>query len=134
MLGFSIYTYYDLEVYFFKLSIYTDTDEYLQLSQKERTKVDREILHVGNTLDVLKMFVITPVREKAVIGTSIEPNGRVFRFSSIAVARRVLEVNNVQKCCNGEREHTGGYKFKYEEDYIEVVNKQPKWYDNDYHL
>ena len=130
MLGFSLYTYYDIEVYFFKLSLYTDSEEYLALSQKNRTKVDREILNIANIMNVVKMFVVVPVREKAVIATSIKGEGRVFRFSSIAVAKRVLNVSNVQKCCKGEREHSGGYIFRYEEDYIEVVNKVPKWYDH----
>ena len=132
MLGFSIYTCYDLEVYFFKLSIYTDSEEYLELSQKKKIRIDREILDIGTSLSVLRRFTVTPKREKAVVATSVEANGRVFKFSSIAVAKRVLEVSgsNIQRCCKGERKHSGGYIFKYEEDYIEVVNKIPKWYDH----
>lgn len=132
MLEFSVHKCNDLEVYFFKLSIYTDSDEYIKLSQKKRTRIDREILDIGNAMNVMRRFVNNPNRGRAVIATSIEPNGRVFRFTSIAVAKRVIDVSNIQRCCNGEREHSGGYKFHYEEDYIEVVNKQPKWYDHDF--
>ena len=131
MLGFSIYTYYNLEVYFFKLSIYTDSDEYLKLPQKKRTSIDREILDIGNTLNILKRFIETPKREKAVVARSMEGGGRVFRFSSIAVAKKVLNVSgaNILRCCRGERRFTGGYKFAFEEDYVEVVEIVPKWYN-----
>jgi hypothetical protein len=134
MLGFSIYTCYDLEVYFFKLSIYTDSQEYLELDQKKKIRIDREILDIGTSLSVLRRFTVVPKREKAIVATNMDGDGRVFRFSSIAVAKRVLEVSgsNIQRCCIGERKHSGGYRFKYEEDYIEVVKKQPKWYDHNF--
>jgi len=128
--------YYELEVYFFKLALYTDSDEYAELPVKSRNKIDHEINSIDAILNVMRMFRQIPTEEKAVIGRKQfnedeEKYNRVFRFSSPIVASKCLGINvsHIVAVCKRKRPTAGGYIFQYEEEYETPIRERKKWYE-----
>jgi hypothetical protein len=132
-------TYYDMEAYFIKLALYTDSMEYLQLHPIIREKMDREIISIHGILDFMNMFREIPKKERAIVAWKVPEENedknkfkRYLRFSSPIVASKVIgvQVSNITRCCDGDRPTAGGYYFVDEDEHIETVNKVPKWYDH----
>ena len=124
--------YYDFEIYFFKLAMYTDSEEYFKLPTKSRIKIDEEITRIANLLGVMDMFRQVDSAERAIVGrkTGNEEN-RMFVFTSATVAAKVLGINKskISAVCRGERHTAGGYVFEYYEEYEPVIRERPKWYN-----
>jgi len=130
-------TYYELETYLFKLTLFTDSPEYFELSITNKNKIDREILLMGQLLDTMQMFRQIPSNEKAVLAIQVTPlytaeYVRLFRFSSPIVASLCLGISNshIVEVCKGRRRTAGGYKFSYEDSENQVVQpKRNTWYN-----
>ena len=128
--------YYDIEVYLFKLAMYTDSKEYGALSVKNRNRIDGEINSMKAIIDVMRMFRQIPADEKAILGWKAfldheDEHRRIFRFSSSTVAQKCLGVHpgKVHEVCKGNRRTTGGYIFQYDDDHVPVVKEKKKWFD-----
>ena len=131
--------YSDLEVYFFKLILHTDSMEYHELPIRLKNKIDREIMLMDNLLITMRMFRQIPNNERAVMAKQKrtypvnDDYRRLFRFSSPLVASRCLGINSshIVANCKGKRPSAGGYRFSYADEYEEVVQpKKNKWYDD----
>ena len=121
--------YYELEVYFFKLALYTDSEEYAALPSIKRNKIDCEINNMNVILLVMQTFRQIPSNEKAIMGKKKfiedhETHNRLFRFSSAIVASKCLGINgsHITAVCRKQRPAAGGYVFYYEDD-IEAYNQ-----------
>ncbi len=136
MVNISTNMYNDIEVYLFKLSLFLGSTEYIQLPPKKRLKIDREVLKIANVIDVLRSLGVAPKNEKTVMGWKVpvsdEESIRYFRFSSLSIAARSIgvQVAHISRCCRKERPSAGGYIFKYEDEFVETVSNEPKWYDH----
>lgn len=128
--------YYDLEVYFFKLSMYTDSEEYSKLSVVDRNKIDHEIMNMDNILIVMRMFRQIPSTERAIIAwkkfrTDETEYKRIFRFSSSTVASKCLgaDPGKILSVCKGERNSTQGYVFHYDDEDQDpaIYKRQRSW-------
>ena len=58
--------YYEIEVYYFRLTLFLDSKEYLELSTKNQIRINREIISIGNLIDAMRMFRQIPSNEKAI--------------------------------------------------------------------
>ena len=141
--------YHYLEIYFFRLAMFTNSIEYKNLSSRNKNKVDYEICYISMALDILQqVFRDKGLNERPVVAykEKSEPGEYqiVYRFSCIKVAAGALDCNpsKIAQVCKGERKTTGGvwklneetgkkewfdaYIFEYEEDYD---MNQPKNFD-----
>jgi len=116
--------YYTLESYLFKLSLYTDSEEYYTWSLEDRKKIDEEILRMTVAIDVMNIFRNSSSLEKPIIAWKKlldheNDHRRLFRFTTNTVAAQCLSVSGhkIKLVCEGERHSAGGYVFQYEEDY-----------------
>jgi len=138
-------TYYDLEIYFFRLAMYTDSEEYSKLRHKQRNKIDREILWLDSMLHLMQMFRVRDVTETPVMAWKKKldegETHRLFRFSSVTTAGRCLDVpsTKVTAVARGTRPTAGGYIFQYEKDYnqeeernADVVGKKKKGHTKEF--
>jgi hypothetical protein len=115
--------YYELEIYFFKLTLFIDTEDYNILSTTDKIKIQREIIWLSATLDLMQTFRQIPSNERAVFAMEKIPKGidtyvRLFRFSSAVVASRCLDINSshITATCQKKRPSAGGYMFSYMDD------------------
>jgi hypothetical protein len=122
--------YYDLEIYFFRLALYTDSDEYLKLIPKYRKKIDEEIIFMNSMLHLMQIFRQRPVTETPVVAWRKEPVGkfnRVLRFSSLTTAGRCLDIttSHIAEICRGKSKNKSrkGWVFQYETDYNEAIDR-----------
>ncbi len=127
--------YYEIEIYFFKLAMYTDSKEYSELSTKNRNKIDQEIHSIRAIIDVMRMFRQIPSQEKAILAWKQfaeheDEHRRIFRFSSSTVASKCLgaDPGKILSVCKGERRTTNGYIFQYDEDYEPVIKEKKYWF------
>ena len=119
--------YHQLEVYFFRLVMYTDTDEYRQLSGKKQNSINLELSYIQIALNILaQLFDSKNNNERSVAAWKEhldegETHSRFFIFSSCKVAGKCLGLtgSNVSAVCRGKYPSFKGYVFQYEEDYIE---------------
>ena len=115
--------YHDLEIYYFRLVMFTDSWDYKQLKSPERSKIDYEITYMSMAIDIMRnLFAVKGGTERRVVAWKEEPVGdydRLFVFSCIKVAAKCLDCNQskISAVCKGLRRATGGYIFQYEEDY-----------------
>lgn len=134
--------YHFLEVYYFKLSEYANTDTYEKLPIKKKTKIDRELAYIGNTLDILyRLFTFKGQKEKPIVAwkrvlDEDENWQRIYFFSCRKVAALALGVNRnkISNVICGYRQHTGGYIFINAEDYFAqedtIGSPTEKWYNS----
>lgn len=122
--------YYDLESYLFKLTLFTDSEEYSQLNVVDRNKIDREIMYIDSVLHIMRVFRQIPSSERAIVAWKRDLDHedeyrRIFCFSSPIVANKSLGINtsHIVAVCKGERPTAGGYVFQYYEDYEPPVKK-----------
>ena len=59
--------YYNLEIYFFRLAMYTDSEEYAELPHKKRNKIDKEIIWMSSMLYLMQMFRQIDAAERPVM-------------------------------------------------------------------
>jgi hypothetical protein len=116
--------YYDLEIYFFRLTLFTDSDEYAALDASHRIKVDKEIMFMDSVLYMMQMFRQKPVTETPVMAwkkKSVGEYNRVIRFSSLTTAGRCLDIttSHIAEICRGNTSNISrkGWVFQYEKDY-----------------
>lgn len=121
--------YYNLEIYFFRLAMYTDSEEYAELPHKKRNKIDKEIIWMNSMLYLMQMFRQIDAAERPVMAWKKKPEeneeNRLYRFSSVTTAGRCLDVpsTKVSAVARGERPSAGGYKFQYETDYHQETER-----------
>jgi len=132
--------YQQLEVYFFRLSEFANTDDYFKMLPKDRLKLDREIGYIGATVDILfRLFTWKGEKEIPVVAWKIVPGEkdlwkRIHFFSSSKVAALALSVNRnkISEVISGSRPHTGGYTFMHATKYYAIeklVTREPNWYN-----
>jgi len=118
--------YHQLEAYYFKLVMFTDSADYKDLHTVKRDKIDHELAYMQMSLDIMALvFDMKEGREKRVVAWQAEcdePFERIFHFSCIKVAHLSLGCNQskISAVCRGVRKATGGWFFMYEENYEEV--------------
>jgi len=131
-----------LEIYFFRLMLYTETDEFRGLKAQMRDKIVQEINYMTQTLSILEhLFVPEGNNEKPVVGWRVgykkkkyEKEGDdpgyevIYRFSCVKTAAAALDLNRnkLSMVINGIRPHTGGYKFVFEEEYESDLEFDPE--------
>lgn len=60
-----------------------------------------------------------PAHSKPVIQMDMDGNKLHWYISSEAAARKLdLHGRNIRKVCDGERNHTGGFRFKWDENFL----------------
>lgn len=121
--------YYDLEVYFFRLALYTDSEEYEELRTRYRNKIDEEIIFMSSVLNLMQMFRQRPVTETPVVAWRKEPArdySRILRFSSLTTAGKCLDIttSHIAEICRGagKSKSRKGWVFQYEKDYNNEVD------------
>jgi len=119
--------YQQMEIYFHRLSEFTNSDEYLEMPHLKRISLDKEINYISMTLDILfRLFTSKGEKEIPVVAWKIVPGEgdkwkRLYFFSSSKVAALALSVNRnkISQVISGSREHTGKYKFMHAKRYYE---------------
>lgn len=127
--------YYDFEIYFFKLTLFTDSEEYAKMGAKKRNRIDAEIMRIDSLLQVMLMFRQIPKDEVAILGWKKHLDHedecrRVFRFSSPIVASKCLDINpsHIVAVCKHKRPTAGGYVFEYA---VDKTAGKPRYWWND---
>ena len=106
--------YHDLEAYYFKLVMFTDSWEYKQLGTVNQHKINYEIGYIKMALDIMsQLFSVKGGTERRVVAwqsESDQPFERIFHFSCIKVASKSLSCNasKISAVCKGKRKSTGG--------------------------
>ena len=114
-----------LEIYFFRLSVFTNSEEYLEMEPKKRIAIDNEISYMALTVDILfRLFTSKGEKEIPVVAWKLkldkdDPWIRIHFFSSSKVASLALGVNRnkISQVISGTRSHTGGYVFMHASKY-----------------
>ena len=111
-----------LEAYYFRLVMFTDSFEYKELNGMKKAKIDGEISYISIALDIMtKLYAVKGRTEKRVVAWRDDDDRwiRIFKFSCIKVASMALDCNQskISAVCKGNRPKTGGYYFKYEDEY-----------------
>ena len=117
-----------LEVYYFRLVMYSNSDEYQKLSNINKSKIDKEITYMSIALPIIQnLFMIVAQRNPVVawkkkFETDETP---VYRFSSASVLIEALEITeaNVYRCLQHTRLSAGGYCIRYEKEFEEEQSK-----------
>lgn len=133
--------YQQLEIYFFRLSEFTNSDEYLNMSSRKRKKIDIEIAYISLTLDILfRLFTCRGEKEIPIVAWKLVPGKddkwkRLHFFSSSKVASLALGVNRnkISEVISGSRRHTGGYTFMHASKYYaseKAASYEPAWYNH----
>jgi hypothetical protein len=121
--------YYDLEIYFFRLAMYTDSTEYAGLPHKMRNKIDKEIIWLSSMLNMMQMFRQRDAAETPIVAWKKKledgEDKRIFIFSSVTTAGRCLDVpsTKVTAVARKTRPSAGGYVFQYETEYNNTIEK-----------
>lgn len=121
-------TFHRLEAYYFNLLSYVDSDDYKALTTREKVNLLEEINYMNITLDIMsRLFSNKGASEKAVVAWEKDPDSeiqRIYRFSCMKVAALALSCipSKVTAVCKGTRQSTGGYIFRYENDYEQDPN------------
>jgi len=120
--------YHDLEAYYFKLVMLTDTYEYREMKTIHRDKIAREISYINLVLEILGITFLGAKgnNERSIVAwkeklDKHETYRRIFVFSSGIVASKALGISasKITGVCKEHRKTASGYIFKYEEDYHE---------------
>ena len=64
-----------------------------------------------------------PKASVAVVQLDFETMSLIARYKSMYDAFRITGARNISKCCKGEAQSSGGYKWMFESDYEELVNE-----------
>jgi len=131
--------YQQLEIYFFRLSEFTNSQKYLDMPPKQRIAIDHEINFIGMTVDILYRMYSKNLKEIPLVAWKLVPGEgdlwkRIHFFSCRRVASLALSVNRhkISEVIAGGRPHTGGYVFMPAEKYYaqeRVANREPNWYN-----
>ena len=57
-----------------------------------------------------------------VVQLNFDTMGLIARYKSMYDAFRITGARNISKCCKGEAQSSGGYKWMFEEEYEALVN------------
>lgn len=121
--------YHELEAYYFRLCLFTTSVEFKDLKSEKQNRIKHEIAYMNMVLDILnRVFSVKHGTERAVVAwkkdTDEDEHKLIMSFSCIKTASLVLECNKskITSVCKGLRPHTGGYIFKYKEDYEQNRN------------
>jgi hypothetical protein len=147
--------YESIELYLYGLRLFTESNEYFQLSIKVRNKVNQEIVQMQMLFSVLAtIFEPTKAPRRSVVAwkaTKVVNNQHmnniphipptdssyVYAFTSAQVAGKALDLEpgDICRITSGRRKTLKGYSFMYLEDYEAlrktIDNSKNYWWEVD---
>lgn len=118
-----------LEHYKFNLALFMESSEFkYKLNGEQQNKLLHELQYIGIAIQIAKDVFNLSGREKPIVGWEVYnkediKNGytKIYHFSSAALASQILNLNpsKVTAVCKGHRGSTGGWLFKYLNEYLE---------------
>lgn len=118
-----------LEHYKFNLALYIESSDYkYELSLEQQRKLLNELNYLTIYIDIAKQVFNLSGTEIPIVGWEAYnkediKNGytKIYHFTSAALASQILNLSSskVTAVCKGRRDSTGGWLFKYLNEYLE---------------
>lgn len=116
-----------LEVYYFRLVMFSISKEYGILTDKDKSRIDKEISYMGIALPIIQNLFNIVAQRRAVVAWKKKFKGEtpVYNFTSAAVLGEALEIenSNVHRCLQKDRLSAGGWCIRYENEFEEEQSK-----------
>jgi hypothetical protein len=116
-----------LEVYYFRLVMFTISKEYSILSNKDKSKIDKEVSYMGIALPIIQNLFNIVAQRRSVVAwkKKFKYETDIYKFSSASVLAEALEIedSNVYRCLQKNRLSAKGWCIRYENEFEEEQSK-----------
>lgn len=118
-----------LEHYKFNLALYIESSEFkYDIKSDKQQMLLQELQYITMFIQIAKDVFNLSGRERPIVGWEVynkedikDGHTKIYHFTSAALASQILNLNpsKVTAVCKGRRGSTGGWLFKYLNEYLE---------------